>query len=40
MAIVGIERAMDVINGKKVEPEILIPTKLITQDNVDSYEGW
>ncbi len=40
MAIVGIEQAMNVINGKKVEPEILIPTTLITQDNVDSYEGW
>lgn len=40
MAIVGIEQAIDVINGKKVEPEILIPTKLITQDNVESYEGW
>jgi len=40
MAIVGIEQAMAVINGKKIESEILIPTTLITQDNVDSYEGW
>lgn len=40
MAIQGVELAMKVINGEKVEPQILIPTELITQDNVDAYKGW
>lgn len=40
MAIQGIELAMKVINGETVDPQVLIPTELITQDNVDSYKGW
>lgn len=40
MAIQGVELALKVINGEKVEPQVLIPTELITQDNVDSYKGW
>lgn len=40
MAIQGVEIAMKVINGEKVKPQVLIPTELITQDNVDSYKGW
>ncbi|MBB3108179.1 ribose transport system substrate-binding protein [Paenibacillus phyllosphaerae] len=40
MAIQGVELARKVINGETVEPQILIPTELITQDNVDSYKGW
>jgi ribose transport system substrate-binding protein len=40
MAIQGIELAMKVIKGEKVDSQVLIPTKLITQDNVDTYTGW
>lgn len=40
MAIQGVEKALQVIKGEKVEPQVLIPPQLITQDNVDSYKGW
>ncbi|QYR22365.1 ABC transporter substrate-binding protein [Paenibacillus sp. sptzw28] len=40
MAIQGVELALKVIKGEKVDPQVLIPTELITQDNVDSYRGW
>ncbi len=40
MAIQGVELALKVIKGEKVEPQVLIPTELITQDNVGSYKGW
>ena len=31
----GINLALKVINGEKVEPKTLIPGELITKDNVD-----
>ncbi|WP_123043303.1 ABC transporter substrate-binding protein [Cohnella candidum] len=40
MAIQGVELALKVIKGEKVEPQFLIPPQLITQDNVDTYKGW
>lgn len=40
MAIKGVELAMKILNGETVDSEVLIPTQLITQDNVDSYQGW
>jgi ribose transport system substrate-binding protein len=40
MAIQGIELAIKVLGGETVEPQVLIPTELITQDNVDAYKGW
>lgn len=40
MAIQGVELAIKVLKGEKVEPQVLIPTELITQDNVASYKGW
>ncbi|GLI04859.1 ribose ABC superfamily ATP-binding protein [Paenibacillus tyrfis] len=40
IAIEGIELALKVIQGEKVDPQVLIPTQLITQDNVGTFQGW
>jgi ribose transport system substrate-binding protein len=41
MAQKAVEIGYDVMNGKKPESDtILIPTQLITRDNVNEYKGW
>ncbi|MEF2074371.1 ABC transporter substrate-binding protein [Consotaella aegiceratis] len=41
MAQKAVTIGYDIMNGKKPEnAEILVPSKLITRDNVDQYEGW
>ncbi len=40
MVIDGVALALKIIEGEEVAEEVLIPTEFITQDNVDSYEGW
>ncbi|MGC2576550.1 MAG: ABC transporter substrate-binding protein [Terrimicrobiaceae bacterium] len=41
MAQKAVEVGVGVMNGKKPEKDlILIPTKLITRDNVNDYQGW
>ncbi len=41
MAAKAVDVGNDIIQGKKPEsPNILIPVKLVTQDNVSSYQGW
>lgn len=41
LALEGLEIAQQIADGEEPEEtEMLIPTKLITKDNVDSYEGW
>jgi ribose transport system substrate-binding protein len=41
MAQLAVRLAVDAMNGKKPEtPIILIPSKLITRDNVQEYKGW
>src|ERR1700741_2365438 len=41
MAQTAVEVGVDVLGGKKpAEDTILIPTKLITRDNVNEYQGW
>ncbi|MEH7098435.1 ABC transporter substrate-binding protein [Neobacillus vireti] len=40
MVIDGVALALKVIDGKKVDSKVLIPTKFITKDNVDTYSGW
>ena len=41
MAQKAVEVGVDVMKGKKPEKDlILIPTKLITRDNVNEYQGW
>ena len=41
MAAKAVDVGNDILQGKKPEsPNILIPVKLVTQDNVSSYEGW
>lgn len=38
---VSVETAIDIINGKKPEkPLILIPSALVTRENVGDYKGW
>jgi ribose transport system substrate-binding protein len=41
MARKAVEVGYGVMNGKKPEQEtVLIPTKLITRENVNEYQGW
>ncbi|MGB7838147.1 MAG: ABC transporter substrate-binding protein [Terrimicrobiaceae bacterium] len=41
MAQKAVEVGVGVMNGKKPEKDlILVPTKLITRDNVNDYQGW
>ncbi|SKA12081.1 ABC transporter substrate-binding protein [Consotaella salsifontis] len=41
MAKMAVEIGYDIMNGKQPETkEILMPSKLVTRDNVDKYEGW
>lgn len=40
MVIDGVALALKIIDGEKVDKEVLIPTEFITQENVDSYKGW
>ncbi|MEH7451164.1 ABC transporter substrate-binding protein [Gottfriedia acidiceleris] len=40
MVIDGVALALKIIDGKKVDSKVLIPTKFITKDNVNSYSGW
>lgn len=40
MVLDGVALALKIIDGKKVDSKVLIPTKFITKDNVDSYSGW
>lgn len=34
----GLEIAMKILNGEKVEPVIIVPSDMITKENVDKYE--
>ncbi len=41
MALNAVELAYEVMQGKTLENKInLIPTTLITRDNLSSYKGW
>jgi ribose transport system substrate-binding protein len=40
MVIEGVDLALKIIDGEKVDSEVLIPTEFITKDNVDTYSGW
>jgi ribose transport system substrate-binding protein len=40
MVIDGVDLALKIIDGEKVDSEVLIPTEFITQENVGSYSGW
>ncbi|WP_410511331.1 ABC transporter substrate-binding protein [Paenibacillus sp. BR2-3] len=40
MVLKAVEIGLKVLDGEKVEEQILIPVELIKQDNVDSYRGW
>ena len=41
MAQKAVEIGYEIMNGKKpAEPMILIPSELITRDNVADYKGW
>jgi ribose transport system substrate-binding protein len=41
MAVKAVQTAWEIKGGKKpAEPKILIPTTLITRDNLASYKGW
>ncbi|MDQ0195077.1 ABC transporter substrate-binding protein [Paenibacillus wynnii] len=40
MVLKAVEIGIKILDGEKVEQQILIPVELITQDNVDSYRGW
>ncbi len=41
MGKLALQTGVDIMNGKKPEnPIILMPSKLVTRDNVASYEGW
>jgi ribose transport system substrate-binding protein len=40
MVIDGVALALKIIDGEKVDSEVLIPTEFITQENVSSYSGW
>ena len=41
MARLAVQVGYDVMNGKKPEnPMILLPSKLVTRDNVGDYKGW
>ncbi|MEH7612055.1 MULTISPECIES: ABC transporter substrate-binding protein [Bacillaceae] len=40
MVIDSVALALKIIDGKKVDSKVLIPTKFITKDNVNSYSGW
>lgn len=41
MAMMGVEVGVKVMNGEKIEdPMILMPSTLITRENVASYQGW
>ena len=41
IAQTGVEIGYDIMNGKKpAEPMILLPSELITRDNIADYKGW
>ena len=41
MAQKAVEVGYEIMNGKKpAEPMILMPSELITRDNVGDYKGW
>ena len=41
IAQTGVEIGYDIMNGKKpAEPMILLPSELITRDNIGDYKGW
>jgi len=41
MGKLAVQTGVDIMNGKKPEnPMILMPSQLITRDNVGSYQGW
>lgn len=40
MVLKAVEIGLKILDGEKVEQQILIPVELVTQDNVDSYRGW
>ena len=41
MGKLALQTGVDIMNGKKPEnPIILMPSKLVTRDNVAGYEGW
>jgi len=41
MAELAVSVGYDIMNGKKpADPMILMPSKLITRDNVSQYKGW
>lgn len=40
MVLKAVELFQKMQKGEKIEPQVLIPVELITQDNVDKYRGW
>ena len=41
MAQIAVEIGYEIMNGKKpADPMILMPSKLITRDNIGDYKGW
>jgi ribose transport system substrate-binding protein len=40
MIVKAVEIGIKVLNGEEVDEVILVPVKLITQDNVADYKGW
>jgi ribose transport system substrate-binding protein len=41
MAQLAVQIGYDIMNGKKPDnPMILMPSTLITKDNVENYKGW
>lgn len=40
MVLKAVEIGIKLLDGNKIDQQVLIPVELITQDNVDSYRGW
>ena len=41
MGKIGVKTGYDIMNGKKpADAVILMPSKLVTRDNVGQYPGW
>lgn len=41
IAVRGVQLGVQILNGQKpAEPTLLLPSKLVTRDNVSSYKGW
>lgn len=40
MVLKAVEIGIKLLDGGTIDPQVLIPVELITQDNVDKYRGW